>query len=83
MMQTAQSYDGKTYPECAPYHGARGQSWETFIRDFAAAMSTRDVAEDSLKDTLYGHDVGGDHVTGSMNTTQGTTMLLECGSKET
>ena len=26
MMQTAQSYDGKKYPECAPYHGARGQS---------------------------------------------------------
>ena len=57
MMQTAQSYDGKKYPECAPYHGARGQTWETFIRDFAAAMSTRDVADDSLEDTLYGLDV--------------------------
>jgi hypothetical protein len=23
MLQTTQSYDGKKYPECAPYHGAR------------------------------------------------------------
>ena len=33
--------------------------WETFVRNFAVAMSTREVAEDSLEDTLYGADIGG------------------------
>ena len=30
------------------------------LRNFAAAMSTREVAENSLEDTLYGVDIGGD-----------------------
>ena len=53
MMESTESYDGKKFPECAPYHGVNGQMWETFVRNFAAAMSTREVAEDSLEDALY------------------------------
>ena len=34
--------------------------WDTFVLNFAAATSTREVADDSLKDTLYGLDVGGE-----------------------
>ena len=60
MMKTARSYNGRTYPECPPYHGARGQAWNTFCQDFASAMSIRDLANDSLEETLYGTDVGGD-----------------------
>ena len=60
MMESAESYGGKEFPECAPYHGVKGQMWETFVRNFAAAMSTREVADDSLEDTLYGLDVGGE-----------------------
>ena len=52
MQNTAQSYDGKKYPECAPFYGARGQTWDTFVRDFASAMSTKDVADESLEDTF-------------------------------
>ena len=36
----SESYDGKKFPESAPYHGVKGQMWETFVRNFAAAMST-------------------------------------------
>ena len=61
MMQTiTQSYNTKRHPECAPYHGAKGQTWETFIRSFAAAMSTHVLDEDSLENTFYGLDVGGE-----------------------
>ena len=59
-MQTVRSYDEKKYPECPPFYGKRGQSWDTFCRDFAAAMSKRDIADDSLEETLYGTDIGGD-----------------------
>ena len=53
------SYDGKKFSECAPYNGKKGQMWNTFVRNFASAMSLREVADDSLEDTLYGTDVGG------------------------
>ena len=38
----------------------KGQAWEAFVRNFAAAMSTREVAEESLEDTLLGKDIGGE-----------------------
>ena len=60
MMQSTQSYVAKKYPECAPYYGVKGQTWETFINSFAAAMSTHVLAEDSLENTFYGLDIGGE-----------------------
>ena len=55
MMQSAvEGYDGRKFDCCAPYHGEKGQAWETFVRNFAAAMSTGEVAEESLEDTPYG-----------------------------
>ena len=54
------NYDGRKYPECAPYLGQKGQQWNTFVRDFVSAMSMREVSDDSLEDCLYGIDTGGD-----------------------
>ena len=49
------NYDGRKYPECAPYLGHKGQTstWNTFVRDFGSAMSMREVSDDSLEDCLY------------------------------
>ena len=60
MQQTADGYDSRKFECCPPYHGEKGQIWETFVRNFAAAMATREVVEESLEDTLYGIDSGGD-----------------------
>ena len=38
------SYDGRKYSECPPYMDKKGQTWNTFVRNFAAAMSLREVA---------------------------------------
>ena len=40
------SYDGNKFSKCAPYHGKKGQMWNTFVRNFASAMSLREVADD-------------------------------------
>ena len=57
---TSGSYDGRKFSECAPYYGKKGTMWNTFVRNFAAAMSLREVAEESLEDCLYGTDIGGE-----------------------
>ena len=36
--------------------------WNTFVRNFAPAMSLREVADDSLEDCLYGLDIGENNV---------------------
>jgi hypothetical protein len=32
-------YDGRKYPACKPYYGGKGQTWNTFVRDFGSAMA--------------------------------------------
>jgi len=57
----ADDYDGRKYPECAPYKGKKGQAWNTFVQNFGASMSMKEKAHDeSLEDTMYGTDTGGE-----------------------
>jgi hypothetical protein len=70
------------FSECAPYHSDKGQMWEAFIRNFAAAMSTREVAEDSLEDTLYGVDTSA-VIGGSMSATLVKSTGMACGRMAT
>ena len=60
MMQQADGYDSRKFECCPPYHGEKGEVWEAFVRNFGAAMATSEVVEESLEDTLYGVDTGGD-----------------------
>ena len=54
------NYDGRKYPECAPYMGKKGQQWNTLVRDFGAAMFMKEAHDESLEDTMYGTDPGGE-----------------------
>ena len=42
------------------YCGAKGQPWKTFIHRFVLTMDDHIIAGDSLGNTLYGVDTGGD-----------------------
>ena len=53
-------WDGRKYPECPPYKGKKGQAWETFIRDFGSAMSMKEAHDETLEQTMYGTDTGGE-----------------------
>ena len=56
----ADGYDARKFECCQPYHGDKGEIWHAFVRSFFAAMATREVAEESLEDTMNGQDTGGD-----------------------
>ena len=57
-------YDARKYPMCKPYAGVRGVQWETFIRNFSAALVAigSGVGDDpnDLLETMLGTDPGGD-----------------------
>ena len=59
MMGQADGYETRKFECCQPYHGNKGEISHSFLRCFSAAMATREVADESLEETLNGRDSGG------------------------